>query len=147
MDGDDRTSERPSLVMAKASSFLPEGELSRSWTSSVKAQPHLKQYLLILKSLNSDNLQRRLKESMKALSSFCPSEHMPLKGRWTIKTKSFRACARKRKQSRWMTVKRLRPVYRLARRPIINGLKIKTISLNSYTNIKSSVDETRGFLP
>jgi len=40
-----------------------------------------------------------------------------------------------------MIVKRLRPIYRLARRPIINGMKIKAISLNSYTNIKSSVED------
>ena len=44
-----------------------------------------------------------------------------------------------------MTVKRLWPIYMLAKRPIINGIKIKTISLNSYTNIKSNMDETRGF--
>jgi len=83
---------------------------------------------------------------MKALSSFCPLEHMPLKGRWIIKTKSLRAHAHKGKQLRWMSVKRLRPIYRLTRRLIINGLKIKAINLNSYRNIKSSVDETRGFL-
>ena len=44
-----------------------------------------------------------------------------------------------------MTVKRVWPIYRLARRSIINGIKIKATSLNSYTNIKSSVDETRDF--
>ena len=31
--------------------------------------------LLILKSLNSDNLRGRLKESIEALSFFCSSEH------------------------------------------------------------------------
>ena len=38
------------------------------------------------------------------------------------------------------------PVYRLGKWPIINGIEIKAISLNSYTNIKSSMDETSGFL-
>ena len=54
------------------SQFLPEEEFSKSWTSFVKARPwkHLKQCFLILKSLNSDNLRRRLKESMEALGSF-----------------------------------------------------------------------------
>ena len=56
------------------------------------------------------------------------------------------AHARKGKQPRWMTIKRLRPTYRLARRPIINGMKIKSISLKSCTNIKSSVDEACGLL-
>ena len=72
---------------------------------------------------------------------------------WFYKTHVFecsfrpdKAHARKGKQSRWMTVKRLRPIYRLARRPIINGIIIKAISLNSYMNIKSSVDETYEFL-
>jgi len=35
--------------------------------------------LKVMKSLNSDNLGRRLKESSEALSSFCSSEHMPMK--------------------------------------------------------------------
>ena len=40
---------------------------------------HLKRCLLILKSLNSDNLQRRLQESIEDLGYFWSSEHMPLK--------------------------------------------------------------------
>jgi len=44
-----------------------------------------------------------------------------------------------------MTVKRVWPIYRLARRSIIIGIKIKATSLNSYTNIKSSMDEIHGF--
>ena len=53
--------------------------------------------------------------------------------------------AKKNSQDEWL-LKRLRPIYRLARRPIINGMKIKAISLNFCTNIKSSVDETRRLL-
>jgi len=38
---------------------------------------YLKRCFLILKSLDSDNLWKRLKESMKALSSCCSLEHIP----------------------------------------------------------------------
>ena len=61
------------------SHFLPEEKFSRSWTSFVKTRSlkHLKQCLL--KSLNSGNLQRKLKESIEVLGSFCSSENIPLK--------------------------------------------------------------------
>jgi len=42
---------------------------------------HLKRCFLILKSLDSGNLWRRLKESMEALSSCYSLEHIPLKGK------------------------------------------------------------------
>ena len=63
------------------SQFLPEEEFSRSWTSFVKTRlwKQLKLCFLILKSLNSDNLWKRLKESSKVLNSFCSPEHMPLR--------------------------------------------------------------------
>ena len=64
---------------------------SRGWTSSVKTRPwkHLKGCFLILKSLNSDNLWRRLQESIKALGFF--------KELW----KFFRTHALEGKQSKW----------------------------------------------
>ena len=42
--------------------FLPEEKFYGGWTSSVKTRPwkHMKGCFLILKSLNSDNLRRRL---------------------------------------------------------------------------------------
>ena len=94
--------------------FLPKEEFFRGRTSSLKTQPwkHLRGCFLILKSLNSDNLRRRLQESIIALGLF--------KELW----KFFRMQAWRRgqsknpigssstylwrkNQSRWMTVKSL----------------------------------------
>jgi len=52
--------------------FLPEEKFFRRRTSSVKTPPwkHQRRCFFILKSLNNDNLQRRLQESIIALGSF-----------------------------------------------------------------------------
>ena len=70
--------------------FLPEEEFFGGRTSSVKTRPwkHQRGCFLILKSLNSDNLQRRLQESIKGLGSF--------KELW----KFFRMQAQRRRQSK-----------------------------------------------
>jgi len=108
---------------------LTQKKFSRRWTSFIKARPwkHLKRCFLILKSLNSDNLQRRLKESIEALVSFCSSEHMPLKeafeeeqSRWSS---SEHMLVKENSQDEWL----LWPIYRLAKWPLINGIKIKAI--------------------
>jgi len=70
--------------------FLPEKEFFRRRTSSVKTWPwkHLRRCFLILKSLNNDNLRRRLQESIITLGSF--------KEPW----KFFRMQAWRRRQSK-----------------------------------------------
>ena len=64
--------------MTKASSYLKKSSLEDDIHQDM-AMKAPKVMLLILKSLNSDNLRGRLKESIEALSFFCSSEHMPVK--------------------------------------------------------------------
>jgi len=69
-----------------------------------------------------------------------------LKGKIDNQDEALRAHARKGEEPRLRTVKRLRPIYRQAIRLISNGIKIKAISLNACTDIKSNVEVTRGLL-
>ena len=92
---------------------------------------------MILKSLDSDNLQERLKKSLKALGLRCPWRHIPLKEEDYVKMKTLRAPALKGKQSKQWTVKGTRPIYRQPIRPVINGAIIRAIGLNSRTKEQS----------
>jgi len=71
--GDDKTSRKH---YHGKSHFLPEEKFSGGWTLSVKTRPwkHQRRCFFILKSLKSDNLWRRLQESIKASGSLKNSE-------------------------------------------------------------------------
>ena len=73
---------RTKYFMATTGSYPEKNSLEvKLYASRRGRKEHLKRYFFILKSLDSGNLWRRLKESMKALSSCCSLEHISLKER------------------------------------------------------------------
>ena len=83
--------------MATTGSYPEKNSLEVELYASRRGRKkYLRRFFFILKSLDSDNLWKRLKERMEALSSYCSLEHISLKGRRTNQDKDPQSACSKR---------------------------------------------------